>query len=90
MVTLSSHAQRRCQQRGITLQMLHRVLENADTEIDVGDNCTLLRVSKQQARALRIDRISKVAVIWSERHAQIVTIMPVHESAGGRRYRAKN
>jgi hypothetical protein len=91
MIALSRHALTRSQQRGITMQLIEQILENADVEKNVGDNCTLIRVSKRKAKASRgPDRLSKVAVIWSEQRAQIVTAIHLRESPHGRRYRSNH
>ena len=90
MITLSRHALTRSQQRGITMQLIEQILENADVEKNVGGNCTLIRVSKRKAKAIRADQLSKVAIIWSEHHAQIVTAIHLREGPHGRRYRSNH
>jgi|GEM_PF-4441373 hypothetical protein len=35
---MTRHAMRRCQQRGITMDMINMVLDEADAEAQVGDN----------------------------------------------------
>jgi Domain of unknown function (DUF4258) len=91
MILLSRHAQRRAQQRGVTQEMIELVLENADIEKNVGDDCTLIRVSRRQAAVIQCsDKLSRLALIWSDPRAQIVTVLPVHKSASGRRYRSRH
>lgn len=91
MITLSQHAQLRAQQRGVTARMIEMILDHADVEKNVGDDCILIRVSKRQADAIHgSDKLSKFVLIWSDTHSQIVTIIPLHETAAGRRYRSKH
>jgi hypothetical protein len=33
------------------------------------------------------DRLHRFAVIWSENRGQVVTVLPLHASRSGRRYR---
>src|SRR6266404_8083730 len=91
MIALSRHAQLRARQRGVTQEMIEMMLTNADIEKNVGGHCTLIRISKRHAQTIqRSDKLSKFALIWSEAHAEIVTILPVHKTAAGRRYRSRH
>lgn len=75
----SRHAARRCAQRGIRPALLAAVLEHADVERSAGGGCRLERVSRAQARALNLDdRLGRLAVILSDRTAEVVTVMPLH------------
>ncbi len=89
---LSGHAQRRCQQRGIRQQVLRTLLDYYDLERDVGGNCRVLRMSREQARAKSVSfgpqmacRLERMAVIVSDVSGQIVTVM--HDTGKSRRYR---
>lgn len=91
--TLSRHAQRRCQQRGITRQVLWILLDHHDLDRDVGGNCRVLRMSRKRARVTSLDfdpqiagRLERLAVIMSDETGEIVTVM--HDTAKSRRYRA--
>ncbi len=78
---LSRHAQTRCQQRGVTRRLLSDVLDHADIDRPVGNNCRQLRVSRKRARELNHDdRLGRLAVIWSDDNGQVVTVMPVHRN----------
>ncbi len=84
----SRHSNRRSAQRGITKRFINALLANADVDRPIGGNCRLLRVSRQRSAALNIDdRLGRYALIWSDNTAQIVTVMPLHNGASGRRYR---
>ncbi len=87
----SDHSDIRGSQRGVTYRFIEEILEHADVERPIGDNCRLLRVSRQRSAWLNIDdRLARYALIWSDDMARIVTVMPLHDGASGRRYRRKN
>jgi hypothetical protein len=90
MISLSNHAELRCRQRGISKELIERIFQNADCERDVGNHCTLIRVSQQSAKAMNLRHLGQLAVIWSESQAQVVTVLFLSENARGRRYRAKH
>lgn len=84
----SEHSKRRAAQRGVTGRFVQAILMHADIERPIGDNCRLMRVSRRRSRKLNIDdRLGRYAVIWSDDTARMVTVMPLHEGANGRRYR---
>lgn len=86
----SQHCQMRAAQRGVDHRFMEAILTNADVESPAGDNCRLLRVSRAKARNLNLDdRLGRYALIWSDDHAQVVTVLPVHSGRSGRRYRAR-
>lgn len=93
--TLSSHAKLRANQRGITHKMIGDVIAYADIEAPAGSGCTVLRVSRERLkdRALKAelacnpDKLSSLAIVWSEDSAEIVTVLIDHGRAKGRRYR---
>lgn len=87
----SCHSQVRAAQRGVTNYFLNAILAYADVDRPIGGNCRLLRVSRQRSDSLNIDdRLGRYALIWSDNTAQIVTVMPLHDGATGRRYRRKS
>lgn len=84
---ISQHGGLRAAQRGVSKHFIEEILSNADVDRPVGDNCRLLRVSRSLAQRLKSDdRLGRYAVIWSDDHAQVVTVMPVHNGRSGRRY----
>lgn len=85
---MSSHAQHRCQARGLRQTFIGAILVNADVDRPIGDNCRIIRVSRQRAQHLNIDdRLGRYAVIWSDDSARIVTILPLYEGTSAARYR---
>ena len=91
MIRLSEHAKLRSQQRGIADTLIEQILEHADIEKQIGSNCTLIRVSSRAAESIQaLDKLSKVALIWSDTNAQLVTVLPLGRGASGRRYRSKH
>ena len=83
MMTLSSHAERRCQNRGVRHDLVAAILQHADVDTvmahagasasAIGDDCRLLRVHRRTADALALDdRLARYAVIWSDTNARIV------------------
>jgi hypothetical protein len=78
---LTNHASARMQQRGLSMQAVDYVLENADKSEFVGSGCREKWISRRCLRALRgsgehshlIDRATGVAVIVSE-DDMVVTI----------------
>ena len=87
MIRMSKHAQRRSQQRGVNSTLMQAILEFADIERPIGDNCLLLRVSQKAAASIEgPDKLTQFGVIWSETNARIVTVLPLND----RRYRTKH
>ena len=84
--TYSDHAYVRCQQRGISRAAMELVLDEGDLVEPAGDHCERIRLSRLQARRLQargvdrrmLERVRNVAVIYSRRTAQVVTVMHVH------------
>lgn len=90
MMTHSHHSQLRSAQRGVPQPFIETILIHADIERPIGDNCRLMRVSRDRSRGLNIDdRLGRYAVIWSDDTARIVTVMPLHDGPTGRRYRRR-
>lgn len=84
---LSNHARQRMQQRGVSPALLMRILDNADVERAVGDNCRLYRVARDRACALGDEKLARFAVIWSDDSGAIVTVLPIAAGRAGARYR---
>lgn len=64
---LSHHAEIRCQQRGISRALLTTILDKADTETSISDNCRLRRVSRRTAQGRGLDeRVARFAVVLSD------------------------
>jgi hypothetical protein len=84
--TYSNHAYIRCQQRGISRTAMELVLNEGDLVEPAGDHCERIRLSRMQANHLRrtgmdwrvLERVRNIAVIYSRRTAQVVTVMHVH------------
>jgi hypothetical protein len=75
----------------VTNRFVNAILAHADVDRPIGGNCRLLRVSRQRSTTLNIDdRLGRYALIWSDTTAQIVTVMPLHDGAAGRRYRRQS
>jgi hypothetical protein len=88
MDTLSQHAARRCQQRGINPKRLVAFLEHADLDRPVGRNCRLYRVSAQARRALPDgERYATMGVIVADDSGEIVTVLHIQSGPRGRHYR---
>ena len=92
MHRMSRHATTRCQQRGITQELLRTLLQHHDLDRDVGGNCRVLRMSRRRAQAesRRIGtqitaRLERLAVIWSDTTDEVVTVF--HDTSRSRRYR---
>lgn len=84
---ITRHCRARAAQRGVSTRFMETILAYADVDRPIGGNCRLLRVSRMRARSLNVDdRLGRYALIWSDNNAQIVTVMPVHDSRSGRRY----
>lgn len=87
----SFHSQMRSAQCGVSNRFVGAILTYADVDRPIGGNCRLLRVSRKRSAALNIDdRLGRYALIWSDTTARIVTVMPLHEGAAGRRYRRQS
>jgi hypothetical protein len=75
--------------------MIDGLLTCADLEAPVGGGCTVLRVSRERLRdktlkgqiSTRPEKLSHLAVVWSEDSAEVVTLLIDHGGAKGRRYR---
>ena len=94
VASLSRHAERRARQRGVPDGLIDLLLAHADVDAPAGSGCTVLRISRNRLAALRprlgaaAERLSNLALIWSDRTAQVVTILRDHGTPAGRRYRA--
>jgi hypothetical protein len=87
---LSRHAARRYRQRGFTKERMAALLDWADIDRPIGSNCRLIRVSRRVSQRLPGgERLANAAVIVSDHTGEIVTVLSIHQSRSGRRYRAK-
>jgi hypothetical protein len=91
--TLSAHAKRRIQQRGIPVAVLELVLAEHDRCTPVGDGCSSIWLSRQEADRLRtrypnqlVDAATRHAVI-SNKDGQLVTVLKIARGKRGRWYR---
>lgn len=86
MTDYSPHAVVRCQQRGIPREGVALVLDEGDLVEPAGDHCERIRLSRRRLGVLRergvdrhvLERVRNVAVVYSRRSAQVVTVMHVH------------
>ena len=87
MIKLSSHARRRCSQRGINNRRLAALMKHADVERPAGSGCWLLRVSRREASRVRgFDNLHRFSVLVGK-DGDVVTVLPVATTRRGRRYR---
>lgn len=95
---ISHHARRRSQQRGIPLSLVENILDHHDRDAAVGNDCRVLRVSRNAARTFAAtggdrqtaDRLPGIAVVWSDRTGRVVTIIHDGGNRAARRYRVGN
>jgi hypothetical protein len=91
---LSAHAQRRSQQRGVRSAVVDFIVRHADVELEAGNGCRSLRISKKgRATLIRngepvadVERATNVIVVVCEESNEVVTVMHDCNSLG-RRYR---
>lgn len=75
MISLSNHAKNRCRQRGVNIERIRKLLENADIDIPVGRNCRAFCISRKHARTLKAgDHLSRLIVIYSDDTGKVVTV----------------
>ena len=92
--TLSRHALKRANQRGVTHTLLSALLLHADQETPVGGGCAALRLSRGRLadRSLRsalgaeFDRLDGLVAIVGD-DGGVVTLLRDHNGRAGRRYR---
>lgn len=84
---------RHAQQRGVPLRVIEAVLDRHDIEFGVGDDCRVLRVSRAAAGGTEdrqmAEKLPGLAVIWSDRLNQVVTVVRDHGQTSARRYRGR-
>jgi len=98
VLDLTAHAAIRANQRGVPHHLIDVLIENADIDAPIGSGCRLLRISRQrlrdravrQAIGAEADRMARLAIIWSDDAAAVVTVLHHHEGRAGKRYRAVN
>lgn len=94
-VALSEHAVCRAQQRGVPHHVLDALMAWADFEAPVGGGCTVLRLTRERLKDPEIaerlgadrERLHGLSVVWSERRAEVVTVVRAERGTRGRRYR---
>ena len=94
-LTLTQHAQTRCQQRGIKNETLEVVAVNADMITHAGSGCVAYRMSDRRisqlsreiAASAKIERAKNVVLLVDERDTRIITVMHDFGGKTGRRYR---
>lgn len=92
---LSRHARQRSQQRGIPWRLIANVLDHHDRDSSVGNDCRVLRVSRNAARDFATtggdpqtaERLQSIAVVWSDRTGRVVTVIHDGSKPAARRYR---
>lgn len=95
---ISRHAFQRSQQRGVPLSLLQNILDYHDHDPEVGDDCRVLRVSRNAARAFAAqggdrqvaERLPSIAVVWSDKTNRVVTVIHDTGNRAARRYRGAN
>lgn len=97
-LSLTLHAVQRMQQRGIPERLVHAVLDHHDIEFEAGSGCRIIRVSRRKATSTGTfgipkqdaEKLSRLALVYSDNGARVVTVRRDHSSRIGRRYRRKN
>jgi len=93
----SFHALRRCQQRGISQQIVNTILVHADLRVWVGNGCQSLLVSRRRLAELVPDelepgeagRLGGVCVVQDVATGEVVTVLRL-AGRSGRRYRKQH
>ena len=91
----TQHMERRQQQRGVERRLVDLILAHHDVDLEAGGGCRIFRVSR---RALGggtvpvgtrqdIERLGRLAVLYSETSGRLVTVIHVCAGSQGRRYR---
>jgi hypothetical protein len=87
------HLRTRCQQRGVTTQELHALLDAADHLVPVGRSCVAMTLSRHAAVALQAEGIPTACLERARRRAVVVdgdgtpiTVL-IPNGRHGRRYR---
>lgn len=91
---MSTHAEKRVNQRGVSGHLLALVLAHADIETPIGNGCIGLRVSRTLANRCDmrlafgsdIDKITNIIVVWSELTSSVVTVLHPHSKAASAHY----
>lgn len=92
---ISNHARHRCQQRGVSFNVIESILANHDLDAAIGDECRVLRVSRDAAHSFALvtgdrqtaERMPNLAIIWSDRTGRVVTVIHDGGNRAARRYR---
>lgn len=94
-VALTQHARTRCQQRGVPHHLISALVAHADVEAPVGGGCTVLRISRERLCGTDLraslgadaDQLGNLALVWSDRRGEVVTVLRDRGGRAGRRYR---
>lgn len=89
--TLSKHATRRIQQRGIRPAILAAFMAHANHDAPAGGGCIVVRMNSRQWHDPEIrqhrERFRGLSVIFNEGTSEIVTVLRARRGPAGRRYR---
>lgn len=86
-VTMTKHAQIRCQQRGIKRGDVESILTHADVENPAGDGAVVISISRQRAKFISVNDVARrCAVILSE-DGVIITACQIHNTRHGKAWR---
>ena len=94
---LSDHAERRAQQRGVSLDTMNFVITHADVWLHAGEGRRTARISQRQLGQLSregvpaalIERATNVVMLIDPVAGIIVTVLHDHGSRSGRMYRSQ-
>lgn len=92
MLKMSKHATKRCQQRGVTDEMVATILTHADREAHCGDGCTALEISRNcihgigSGTGVAPERLHGLIIVLNNAGA-VVTVVRTRGRSASRRYR---
>jgi hypothetical protein len=95
--SLTKHAERRAQQRGIKLETINFILHNADVHLHAGKGGKSLRISQRELVRLAQDGASASLIDWSRGvvlvvqpcQMLVVTVLHDYGTKAGRCYRSQ-
>lgn len=93
--SISFHACRRAQQRGVPTHLVEAILIHHDAEHMAGSGCRVLRVSRQalsggaaaEVSSQDRGRLARIALVYSDETDCVVTVLRDRAGRSGRRYR---
>jgi hypothetical protein len=90
----TQHIERRQQQRGVPRRLIDLILAHHDVDLEAGGGCRIFRVSRRALGGSTmpgtrqdIERLGRLALVYSETSGRLVTVMHVCAGSQGRRYR---